>query len=148
MTERFAFDFAPRYRAPLAVLGITPHTAYVDVGDRELDAHFGPWRFRTPITNVRGVYVTGPYRWYRAIGARGSFADRGLTFGTTTRGGVCLVLAEPTPGLEPTGRFRHPGVTFTVAEPRRFADALLARMGEERPLSSDDSEPAGSAPRR
>ncbi len=79
------------------------------------------------------MYITGPYRWYTAIGARGSFADRGLTFGTTTRGGVCLVFDRPVPGLEPTGRVLHPGLTLTVDAPRRFADAVLARMAVSPP---------------
>ena len=75
--------------------------------------------------------ITGPYRGYRAIGPRGSFADRGLTFGSTTAGGVCLLLREPVPGLEPTGRMRHPGITLTVADREGFATAITARTGIE-----------------
>lgn len=128
METRFEFDFAPAFRPMLLVVGVTPQTSSVRLSDTELDARFGPWKFSTPVSNITGVHVTGPYRWYRAIGARGSFADRGLTFGTTTRGGVCLVFDHPVPGLEPTRRMLHPGLTLTVAEPRRFADAVLARM--------------------
>lgn len=141
MGERFEFDFDPRYLPFLGVLGVTPQTTYVELTDDRLTARFGPWRFATPIANIKGVYITGPYQWFKAIGARGSFADRGLTFGTTTRGGVCIVLRDPTPGIEPTGHFRHPGVTLTVKERKRFADALLARMSEVRPLRESDEAP-------
>ncbi len=141
MGERFDFDFDPRYLPFLGVLGITPQTAHVDLTDDRLTARFGPWRFETPIENIKGVFITGPYQWFKAIGARGSFADHGLTFGSTTRGGVCLVLREPTPGLEPTGRLRHRGVTLTVRDRKRFADALLARMSEVRPLGAPDEVP-------
>jgi len=141
VSERFEFDFDPRYIPFLSVLGITPQTAHVDLTDQRLIARFGPWRFETAIENIKGVYITGPYQWFKAIGARGSLADRGLTFGSTTRGGVCLVLREPTPGIEPTGRFRHPGVTLTVRDRKRFADALLARMSEARPLNAPDDAP-------
>lgn len=128
METRFDFDFEPRFRPMLLLLGVTPRTSSVRLDDSVLDVRFGPWTFSTPVSNISGVHLTGPYRWYTAIGARGSFADRGLTFGTTTRGGVCLVFRHPVPGLEPTGRMLHPGLTLTVAEPRRFADAVLARM--------------------
>ncbi|MEZ5170083.1 MAG: hypothetical protein R3A49_04965 [Acidimicrobiia bacterium] len=128
MDTRFDFDFEARFRPLLLMLGVAPRTSLVRLDDTELDVRFGPWAFSTPVSNISGVHMTGPYRWYTAIGARGSFADRGLTFGTTTRGGVCLVFHHPVPGLEPTGRMLHPGLTLTVAEPRRFADAVLARM--------------------
>ena len=83
------------------------------------------------ITNMREVCITWPYRWFKAIGPRGSFVDRGLTFGTTTRRGVCVLLREPVPGLAPDGLLRHPGITLTLAEPDRFASSLHRRAGLE-----------------
>ena len=62
--------------------------------------------------------MTGPYRWYRAIGPRLSLADHGLTFGTSAARGVCLLLREPVPGIDPLGVIRHPGLTLTVADPK------------------------------
>jgi hypothetical protein len=78
---------------------------------------------------VRDVCFTGPYHWYKAIGPRGSLVDRGLTFGTTTRGGVCVLLHEPVAGLALVGSLRHPGITLTLAEPERFAASLRQRVG-------------------
>lgn len=95
----------------------------------ELDAaglrvRFGPWLVETPLDNLAGAEVTGPFRAVRALGVRLSLADRGLTFGTTTERGVCLRFREPVPGIEPWGRIRHPALTVTVAEPELVAEAV------------------------
>jgi len=125
--EQFAFEFEPRLQPLLALIGVTPGTAHVTLTPERLVARFGPWSFETPIENVEEVCRTGPYRWYTAIGPRGSFVDRGLTFGTTTEGGVCVLLREPVPGLLPFGSLRHPGITLTLAEPDRFTASLRRR---------------------
>jgi hypothetical protein len=95
----------------------------------ELDAgglrvRLGPWLVTTPLSNVAGAEVSGPYRALRGLGIRLSLADRGLTFGTTTEGGVCLRFREPVPGIDPWGLIRHPGLTVTVAEPDLVAEAV------------------------
>ncbi len=126
----FAFDSATRWL--LALVGVTPSTAHVTLTDDDrLVARFGPWSLETTLDNIHGMCVTGPYRAYRAIGARLSMVDRGLTFGSSTAGGVCLLLREPVPGLEPTGRIRHPGVTLTLADIDGFVAAITARTGIE-----------------
>ena len=56
-----------------------------------------------------------------------SFADRGVTFATTTRKGVCFTLREPVPGIAPFGLLPHPGVTVTVAEPERLLERAPLR---------------------
>jgi len=127
--EQFAFDFDRRFRPILAVAGITPGTACVTLTPERLLVRFGPWSCETALTNVREVCRTGPYQWYKAIGPRGSFVDRGVTFGTSTHGGVCVLLREPVAGLTPLGPLRHPGVTVTLAEPDRFVASLRRRAG-------------------
>jgi len=128
MTD-FGFAFDPRFRWLLALVGVRPATARVTLSGEQLVARFGPWVCDTTVGNVSGVEVTGPYRWYTAIGARGSFVDRGLTFGSTPAGGVCILFHEPVTGLEPFGRARHPGLTVTVADRDGFARALRAAAG-------------------
>lgn len=126
--ERFRFAFDDRFRPLLALSGVVPATAFVSLeAEGDLVARFGPWTCRTPLTNVAEVSVTGPYRWWRAIGARLSFSDGGATFGSTAAGGVCLRFREPVRALEPLGVLRHPGLTLTVAEPGRFAGRVRAR---------------------
>ena len=95
----------------------------------ELDAdglrvRFGPWLVETPLRNLAGAEATGPYRAFRVFGVRLSLADRGLTFGTTTQGGVCLRFREPVRGIDPWGLLRHPGLTVTVSEPDLVAEAV------------------------
>ena len=93
-----------------------------------IDVRFGPWRVTTPLSNVASVDVTGPYAAWKVLGARLSLADRGLTFGTTTRAGACLTFREPVTGIEPTGLLRHPSLTVTVDQPhllvRRLRQAI------------------------
>jgi hypothetical protein len=122
--ERFPFAFDARFRALLRLYGVTEATAEVVVGDGQLRVRFGRWRLETALTNIAGTRATGPYRWFRVIGPHLSLTDRGVSFGTNTRRGLCVLFADPVPGGEPTGWLRHPGMTVTVAEPERLAAAL------------------------
>ena len=126
---QFEMAFDPRFRLPLAALGVTPATAHVTVTPDRLVACFGPWVCRTTPANVRAVSLTGPYRWYRAIGPRLSLADHGLTFGSTADRGVCLLFREPVPGIDSLGVIRHPGLTLTAADPQRFAATVRDYAG-------------------
>ena len=122
--ERFAFHFDPGFQVALFAVGVTPRTAWVSVSETSVEARFGPWVCHTERANVVESSLTGPYQWYKSIGVRLSFVDRGLTFGTTTRGGVCMRFAEPVPGIDPFGLQRHPGLTVTVAD----RDGLIAAL--------------------
>jgi hypothetical protein len=118
-----------RFRPLLALVGVTPSTAHVTITADRLLARFGPWSLTTELTNVSCVRTTGPYRWYRAIGPRGSLADRGLTFGTSTRGGVCVEFHRPVHGLDPFGAIAHPGATLTVARRDELVSLVRERAG-------------------
>jgi hypothetical protein len=109
----FAFRFEPKYRALLRGFGVTPRTARIMVSNGDLDVRFGPWHLRTPLSNIASIERSGPYKWYRAIGIRGSLADSGVTFGTTTEGGLCVLFKERVPGLLPFGLRKHEGMTVT-----------------------------------
>ena len=86
-----------RWILPLLLFSVRRATAYVDVGDGRLVVRFGRLRVETPLENITGFQVTGPYRWWRAIGLRRSVGrgDRDVSVATTTRGGVCLRFREP-----------------------------------------------------
>ena len=122
--RQFAFRFDPAFRPLLALLGVRPETAWVRVDADELLVRFGPWRLRTPRANVTGVEQGGPYRWWRAIGPHLSLADAGVTFGSSTAGGLCVRFAEPVPALLPGSWPRHPGATLTVVDPDDLGRAL------------------------
>ena len=123
MTFDFAFD--PLYQAVALAFGVTPDRCRVDVEDGRFDARFGFWRLTTDLDNIAGAEVSGPYRRYTTIGpAHLSLSDRGLTFASNRDRGLCITFKEPVPGIEPTGRLRHPGLTVTVADVDGLAQAL------------------------
>lgn len=122
--RRFDFRFQKLYLPMLAAVGVTPATAHVVVTSDRLIARFGPWLCSTSLSNITDVCATGPYAAVKAIGARLSMADRGLTFGTTTEQGVCLTFDRPVPGLDPLGVLRHPGLTVTVDDVDGFITAV------------------------
>jgi len=127
--QRFAFKFQKLYLPMLAAIGVTPATAHVVVTEDRVVARFGPWLCSTPLANVTDVCQTGPYTAVKAIGARLSSTDRGLTLGTTTEGGVCLTFEQPITGLDPLGVLRHPGLTVTVADTAGFMASVREGAG-------------------
>jgi hypothetical protein len=107
--------------------GVTPGRAWLEVDEGKLDAHFGPWRLSTPLANITGSEITGPYAFVKTAGpARLAITDRGLTFATNGQRGLRIDFAEPVPGLEPTRRLLHPELTVTVADVEGLRDALAA----------------------
>ena len=121
----FPFLFSPGYRLVALVFGVTPGNSLVEVDGGRLRARFGRWTLETPVDNVVGTKVSGPYGRLRTIGpAHLSLADKGLTFASNRRRGLCIEFREPVAGLEPTGRLRHPGLTVTVVDVDGLARAL------------------------
>ncbi len=128
---RFDFAFSRPLSWPLALIGVTPWTAHVDVTDDEFSVRFGPWSLVTPLSNVEGASVTGPYLPFKVLGPHVSLTDRGVTFGTSWSRGVCVRFRRPVSAALPAGLLHHPAVTVTVAD----ADALVALL-ERRPAGT------------
>jgi hypothetical protein len=120
---RFEFDWDPAYRRILRVIGVRPGTSWVEVGD-ELVVRYGPWHARTPIANITRVCVTGPYVPLRGVGPHLSLKDRGITFGTNARRGICALFRDPITGIDRVGVIKHPGLTLTLADIEGFAAAV------------------------
>ena len=109
---------------------MTPERAWVEVRQDELEARFGRWLVRTPVHNVVGIEVTGPYSFLRTAGPpRLGVTDRGLTFATNGDRGVCLTFAVPVRGIDPFGRLRHPELTVTVLD----VEGLIAVLAPSSP---------------
>jgi hypothetical protein len=68
--------------------------------------------------------VTTGYRWWTAVGARLSFVDDGLTFGTNATRGVCVHFHDKVPSR--LRRSGHSALTVTVADPEGLVAALDA----------------------
>jgi hypothetical protein len=90
--------------------------------DGRFVATFGPLRVATPLDNIDDAHITAGYRWWTAIGARMSFADDGLTFGTNRDAGVCVHFRERVRSvLRPAG---HSALTVTVADTDGLVEAI------------------------
>jgi uncharacterized protein YjbJ (UPF0337 family) len=127
-TASFGFSFDKAYTRVGRVFGITKKAAVASVTADVFAARFGPWRVRTLRSNIASVSLTGPYRFLRTAGpARLSMSDRGLTFASNGRRGVCLEFVEPITGMDPFGWLRHPNLTVTVADPDALAALLSGR---------------------
>ena len=129
--DTFEFAFEPRYGRLLRLGGLTPETTLVTVTDDEFRVRFGGWKLSTPLENCTGTCLTEGYKWFKAIGARGSFKDKGVTFGTATDRGVCVLFAAPVRALVPGTLMHHPGCTVTVEDCEGLI-AALARRGVPR----------------
>jgi hypothetical protein len=123
VAQFFPYDFDERFVLGYLPFGVRPSRDGVTLtDDNRFVATFGFFRVDTPISNVAGAHVTGPYRWWTAVGARISFVDDGLTFGTTSRRGTCVHFRQKLPsrlGFRP-----HSALTVTVADPDGLVGAL------------------------
>ena len=124
----YSFRFDPAYRVAALPFGVLPATTSVTVEGGELSVRFGLWRLRTPLTNITGTEVSGPYSFVKTAGpAHLSFTDRGVTFATNGERGLCIRFREPVRALDPTGRLLHPGATVTVDDVDGLAAELASR---------------------
>jgi hypothetical protein len=123
--QRFEFRFAAAYARAARPFGITPHNAWVEVGDRDLEVRYGRWRVITPLSNLTTVEITGPYRFVKTAGPpRLGITDLGLTFASNGDRGVLLSFRRKVAGLGP---LRHPELTVTVADPQALVAAIRSR---------------------
>ena len=133
MATRFPFRFDPTYRRLARLFGVTPARAWVDLGEDELEARYGPWRLSTTTSNIAGAEITGPYSFLKTAGpARLAVSDRGLTFASNGDRGVCITFHSPVPGIDPFGRIRHPELTVTVLDLDGLIEALACCEAERR----------------
>jgi hypothetical protein len=137
----FPLRLAHPWRWPLRVIGVRDDAAQVELtDDARLVARFGPLSLETRLDNVCGYVLTGPYHWWKAIGPRGSQADRGFTFGTSTHGGVCLCFREWVPTRYVRGR-RMEALTVTVDD----VDGLAAALEERGIRGRDERRRSGAS---
>lgn len=122
MTESFfPYERDDRWKLTLLPLGVGGGDG-VTVSDTTLRATFGIFAVETPRSNVARTMVTGPHRWWKAVGLRLSFSDDGLTFGTNHRRGLCIEFDDKIKRV--IGLHDHSSLWVSVADPERLADAL------------------------
>ncbi len=112
--HRFIFMWAP--------FGLRPSKDGVSLSENSFVATYGFLKLETTMSNIERAHVTRGYRWWTAIGARRSFVDDGLTFGTNREAGVCVHFREKVPST--LKRSGHSALTVTVADLEGLSNAL------------------------
>ncbi len=126
MSEFFPYHFDRRFLPMWLGAGALPRRDGVTLTDDDrFVATFGVLRVSTPLDNISEAHVTGPYRWWTAVGPRLSFADDGLTFGTNSHAGLCVHFRNK---IKRVIGFRdHSALTVTVADPHALEATLRSR---------------------
>jgi hypothetical protein len=119
----FPYRFDHRWRPLFATLRVRPTDGVTVTGDGMLRATYGWAEVETPLANVDHTEISGPHRWYTAVGLRLSFSDDGVTFGTDHRRGVCIAFVERVPRV--IGFRDHSALWVSVADP----EGLVAAIG-------------------
>jgi hypothetical protein len=119
----FPIRLQPNLPPILRLFGVRPGKAVVRLDDARLAARFGFVGAETPLTNIARWDITGPYRWWRAVGVRRTLGTHDLTFGGSAHGGVCLHFRRPVR----VGRFRVTDLYLTVDDLAGLGAALTTR---------------------
>jgi hypothetical protein len=123
VTDRFfPYEFDRRWSVMFRVLGVDAEDGVRVGDDGSLVATYGRVRIDTTLDNVDHTEITGPHRWYTAVGLRLSAADSGITFGTNHRSGLCIAFVEAVPKV--LGFKDHAALWVSVADPHGLAAAL------------------------
>lgn len=118
----FPYERDHRWKPVLLPLGVNKNDG-VTVTETTMRATFGFFSVETPLSNVVGAKITGPHRWYTAVGLRLSFSDDGLTFGTNHRRGLSIEFGDKVKRV--IGLHDHSSLWVSVADPEGLADALV-----------------------
>lgn len=116
----FPIRLQPGLRPILLLFGVRPGHATVRLDKERLMARFGFFGAETPVANIERWEITGPYRWWRAVGVRRTLGTHDLSFGGSAHGGLCVHFREPTR----IGRFSVTDLYLTVDD----LDALGAAL--------------------
>jgi hypothetical protein len=118
----FPYERDDRWKLLLAPLGVCADDG-VTIGATSMRATFGGFSVETPLSNVVSTTISGPHRWFTAIGLRLSLTDDGLTFGTSHRRGVSIEFDEKVRRV--IGFRDHSSLWVSVADPEGLAAALI-----------------------
>lgn len=120
---RFPIRIGRRSKPVLLLFGVRTSNSYVDLSSDEVDAHFGFFRLRVPLTNVARWSIEGPWLWIKAIGVRRGIRDGDISFDGNHDAGVRLDFRE----RMRWSIFNVPRLYVSVADPEGFGRALSER---------------------
>ena len=121
----FPYRLDRRWTALFIALRIKPTDGVTIFPDGDLLATFGMFKVRTTLDNIDHTEVTGPHRWYTAVGLRLSMTDDGVTFGTNHQKGLSIAFANKIPRV--IGLRKHSLLWVSVADPEGLAAAIDVR---------------------
>jgi hypothetical protein len=123
MPNTYLYKIDKRFRPVLVLFGLRPKRDGVRIEeDGRLTVSFGFLHVETTVANVAEAHVTRHYRWWTAVGARQSFVDDGLSFGTNNDAGLCIHFKEKVSSA--LSRKGHSALTVTVADLDGLESAL------------------------
>lgn len=122
----FPYELDRRWAGLFAVLRVNERDGVTLTDDGLLRATFGKVSLATPISNIAGTQITGPHRWFTAVGLRLAFTDDGLTFGTNHRRGLSISFEDRVPKV--IGPRDHSTLWVSVADPEGLAAAITRRQ--------------------
>lgn len=97
--------------------------AMVTLTDATLEARFGWSHVTVPLTDITHWDISGPWRWFTALGVRRSIRGGDLTFGGSAHGGVQVHFR-----VRPRILWFHPpSLYLTVDDLEGLGAALTAR---------------------
>lgn len=118
----FPYRLDNRWKAMFVVLRVGADDGVTITADGRLVATYGRFTVDTPLDNIDHTQVSGPHRWYTAVGPRLSSSDDGLTFGTNHQRGLCIEFIEKVPRV--IGFKDHSALWVSVADPEALAAAI------------------------
>ena len=118
----FPYRFDNRWKPMFVVLGVGSDDGVTITDDGRFVATFGRVEIDTPLDNIDHCQISGPHRWYTAVGLRLSFSDDGITFSTNHLSGLCIEFVEKIPKV--IGFKDHSALWVSVADPAALAAAL------------------------
>ncbi len=123
-TRHFPYLRDKRWSALFLALGVRDTDGVTVSAKGELIATYGRFKVATTLDNVEHTKVTGPHRWYTAVGLRLSLSDDGITFGTNHRKGLSIAFVKKVPRV--IGFRKHSTLWVSVADPEGLAKLIEA----------------------
>lgn len=117
----FPYERDDRWSPVFLSLGVRS-TDGVHVADDVVRFTFGFFSAETSRDNIKSTKITGPHRWWTAVGVRLSWRDDGATFGTNHRRGLCIEFDDKIKRV--IGFHDHSSLWVSVADPEGLAAAL------------------------
>lgn len=124
-TQHFPYLRDTRWSALFLALGVRAADGVTVSAKGDLIATYGRFKVKTTLDNVDHTEITGPHRWYTAVGLRLSLSDDGITFGTNHRKGLSIAFVNKVPRV--IGLRKHSTLWVSVADPEGLAKAIAQR---------------------